>query len=132
MKLISYGGKGKISFETQVGPGFRPTNALSAAAATAVVASQMRRSLSIRGAVFAERGLIQNVKSAKITARKTHILCEFETSEVWLCIHLRFVLVLVLKVGKEFVVVTGVILKDGFFHVGDAWVWDGISNIGGQ
>ena len=39
---------------------------------------------------------------------------------------------IVLKVGKEFVVVTGVILKDGFFHVGDAWVWDGISNIWGQ
>jgi len=28
------------------------------------------RSLSARGAVFAERGLIQNVESAKITTRK--------------------------------------------------------------
>ena len=39
---------------------------------------------------------------------------------------------IVLKVGKEFVVVTGAILKDGLFHVGDAWVWDGISNIWGR
>ena len=45
VKLISHGGKGKISFETQVGPGFRPTNALAAAAATAVVASRRRCSL---------------------------------------------------------------------------------------
>jgi hypothetical protein len=45
VKLISYGGKGKISFETQVGPGFCPPNTLAAAAATAVVASRRRCSL---------------------------------------------------------------------------------------
>ena len=40
--------KSENSFETQVGPGFCPPNTLAAAAATAVVASQMRRSLLLR------------------------------------------------------------------------------------
>ena len=38
---------------------------------------------------------------------------------------------IVLQQGKEFVVVTGVVINK-VFQIGDAWVWDGISKLWGS